>query len=74
MGKEHEKRTVEDAGHRRTVEDAGHRRTVEDAGHRRTVEDAGPYSAKFHSVTVFVNVQKILQQGMRNKYLALSLQ
>ena len=29
----------------------------------RTVEDAGPYSTKFHSVTIRVNVQKILRQG-----------
>ena len=36
------------------------KRTVEDAGHRRTVEDAGPYSTEFRSVTVCVNVQKIL--------------
>ena len=40
----------------------------------RTVEDAGPYSTKFHSVTIRVNVQKILQQGTRRKYMAIPLQ
>ena len=66
--------TGEDAGYRRTVEDAGHRRTVEDAGHRRTVEDAGPYSTEFRSVTFRVHFQKILQQRLWNKYMAISLQ
>ena len=57
-----------------TGEDAGHRRTVEDAGHRRTVEDAGPYSTEFRSVTFRVHFQKILQQRLWNKYMAISLQ
>ena len=40
---------------------------------KRTV-DAGPYSTEFHPVTVRVHVQKILQQRIRNKYMAISLQ
>ena len=38
------------------------------------VEDAGPYGAEFRSVAVRVYFQKILQQRIWNKYMAISLQ
>ena len=47
---------------------------VDKGGREWTVEDAGPYSPKFDPLKISVNLQEILQQRIRNEYLAISFQ
>jgi hypothetical protein len=49
---------------------------MEELGKRKTIrfQNADPYSTKFNRFKIHFDVEKILQQGIRKKYMAISLQ